>query len=489
MNKYNRKAYQEKAFAVYQGAYENYITTILNSRHGGGAGDALENIGHVKGQENTPTKADELNDYNKPVRNVLKRVASLLSVLYTQSPRRRSGQSKEVDEFLRSGISGLDVTLDEVNKRTWGVGDWFILPFWGDDKKVYLELIEPWLVDVETDRGVYKSATIPHDDDTFTRYYWDGKAERLNSKKEVESTFDTGLGCNPVVWFRLSPVAEPCDPWSVRSIWDLVEGTIDLGVLECYHKHNAYLRSFKVVGIEAADGQPVGDVSKIKIGNKQLVPFTLSSGELADPNDPFGGTVSKMEHDLAGTRGVSVVIYKNEYKSEGTYTYVFEEMRQHWKKAVKVFQGPERHLLRVCLAIAKKESSLKCDPEKFIYIDYVEPAINLESVKLSQDALEQGIALGIKSPVTYLLTTNTDIPDRKTAEKILQQNAEDRHMVNELQRDANAPSEPGNPGKTPEENGAMGGAMGGKSDDEKEEIRREETGANGPPVNSKPYRK
>ena len=468
----DRKKLQEKAFKIYNGDYTSYVSAIINKRH--------------ESQE-----AISINSYNSPTRNALRKCANIQSVLYDHPPRRSVYKHPELTAFFKNGIDSLDLVLDEVSGLTIGIGDFFVAPYFDkSSKKIYLDTIAPAGVDVKQSRGKVISITIPLENNTRCEWFADGTFETRNHKDEVVDKGDSELGVLPIAWFRLNP-ANRQDIWSIQQQEDLISGTILIGVEEAYLRRNSYLGSFKQK-VSTGGTTPVGEGNDIGVSPFTVLGRPIEAVDLADPANPFLNTIQKIEADLLKTRGISTLMIDGVASSDEVVT-VSAQLKSFWTKSIKIFSKPERDLLRICMSLSNHYLSTSYDLNTNIVIDYTEPGINEDTKSQSLDNLEKSIKLGVGSPVDYILTHCPDVQGPVEALEIVLTNIRTRAEVVVLMRKLNITSDIlGNEvyGQTltPAQNGAIGGAVGGKSDAEKEAIIKENSGGNGPLAVSQPYK-
>jgi len=136
-------------------------------------------------------------------------------------------------------------------------------------------------------------------------------------------------------------------------------------------------------------------------------------------------------------------------------------------------------LLRAVVALLAKA---KIVPESAIdtkwKIDYREPIPEEADPSKAYDILAKAIELGQDSPVEAILRNDRECVTREDAQKKLKQRAEDRLELKKLMIELNVSGDPAKTDdKTPQENGADGGALSAQL---REEAAGTYDGARGP---------
>ena len=449
---------QQAALAVWRHDYAAYVRSLLYYRF-------------------DDQTASLYVGFLNPVQNPLRRIARLLAVTYVV-PCYRTSKSDQVDQVLYKYAPDIDTALGEgeAGKHAWG--DAFIVPYWDDVmKRVRFHIYAPteWDVGYNADGSVNYYEHLDK-----VRYYTDGTISRVASSGPFGGAQEWGpreqlFRVCPVAWFRLNPYSDIS--WSINNVRDLIVGTIEIGLSECLNNLGEYYRSFRQPYLSGpSDGTaPKRAAAGMRMGPDTVLEKQIETAELADPTNPYYENIRKKISDLAATRGISDSVYFSQAKNIDSSAVFTPEIRKIWRDNVKYQAEPERQLLRAVVAIiAKYTKEIKdVESDREWFVDYREPNPEDSDSFRALEILDQGVRLGVDSQVDYLMRTNRELTTRALAEAKLKQNATDRAMVVELMRELNAPEEPGDEGKTPQENGRDGGNISA-------EMRGEYNGKSGP---------
>ena len=447
----DRLRLQKIAWDIYQNDYDSHILKRLTRRM-------------------SPETVEKYRTYIAPRHNVLKRVAEILAVVYRRPPRRYS-QPEDAKDYLKRYVPDLDLVLDEVSKLTFALTDVLVAPYYDDDEgMIKIDIVPPHLVyEVEYFRSTLKSVTIQQGR-LFVRYYADGTYVELEQTRgmelEVVNTGDTGLDMMPLVMFSLTPRSYR-KPWGIRDNNDLIEGTVEVGILEAYHGFTSYLRSFKLPTMSAAELEASGRATppELDVSPDTLVTYDLKALELADPADQFWQSITKQVEVLAASRDISPTIMFRRVSKVDEAAAASEELRNRWEAQVKVFRGAEGKLLNLIFRILQQEGIWRSDTPEW-RIDYMLPSPVLSDPQKNLDVLEKGIKLGVDSPAQFLLREQPDLRSEKEAWEVINKNIEDRARLVKEMRALNMPADPTQVGNDPRVNG----------------IQQDNQGYNGPPA-------
>lgn len=456
----NPRTLQKAAWAIYSGDYADLIREILRRRF-----ETLDGF-------------QEYARYINPKYNVLRRVAHVLAVVYRRPPRRYAVDAEGAEDALRDYVRDLDTVLEEVSRMVFALGDVVVMPYWDEyDRAIKFDVIPPhYVISAEYDKSSLRSITIDQDAGEVT-YYHDGTAE-IRAKRRIDGRkgrlldmVDTRLERLPVVVFSSGP-RDYKKPWGIAENADLINGTLEIGVLETYHARTSLYRSFRaptITATELLDATGAANPPDVRIGPSEIVPYNLQTVELADPADPFWDSIVKQIEALAAMRDISPTLILRKVAKLDEVRAASEELRNRWEAQVKIFRGHEGRLLDLIFAILRREGVWEKDLPEW-QIDYMLPHPTLSDPQKALDVLERGVKLGVDSPAQFLLRENPDIKDYDAAWTWIQRNIDDRAKLVEKMRELNMPAEPGAPGATPQENGAMG------------PVARDNAGCNGPPA-------
>ena len=449
----DRKVKQKMAWDIYQNDYYSHILRKIQTRM------------------NAETE-EKYRPNIAPRHNVLKRVAEILAVVYRRPPRRYS-QPEEAKDYLRNYVPDLDLVLDEISKLTFALGDVLVAPYFDDNSDIIrIDIIPPHLIhEIEYNRSALESLLIKQGQ-YFYRYYADGTYVKLVQGRkglEAKESGDTGLGMLPFVMFSLTPRSY-LKPWGIQDNNDLVEGTIEVGILETYHGFTSYLRSFRLPTMSAAELEASGKATppEIDVAPDTLITYDLKTLELADPADQFWQSITKQVEDLAASRDISPTIMFRRVSKVDEAAAASEELRNRWESQVKIFRGAEGRLLKLIFKILQMEDIWTGDIPEW-RIDYMLPSPVLSDPQKNLDVLEKGIKLGVDSPAQFLLREQPDLRSEKEAWEVINKNIEDRAKLVKEMRALNMPADPTQVGNDPSVNGGS-------------QIQQDNQGYNGPPA-------
>jgi hypothetical protein len=160
-------------------------------------------------------------------------------------------------------------------------------------------------------------------------------------------------------------------------------------------------------------------------------------------------------------------------RNEGDAGVFTPELRKIWSESTKYQLEPERDLMRaICAILSRYEQGVPV-VENDWRIDYREPTPDDAEPARAIEVLNKQVAACVGSAVDFILRNDREIVTRDEAEAKIKRNAEDRAMVVELMRELNAPADPADVGKTPQENGREGGEISAQ-------LRGKYDGAGGP---------
>jgi hypothetical protein len=448
---------QQIAWDIYRHDYQDYVVQTLRNR--------------LK-----PKTAEMYEPYCVPVQNPLVRIARLLSVSYTV-PCYRTSTEDEVDQAVRKHAPDIDAVMGETEVLKNTCADAFVVPYWDEAAgRVRSNLYPPHLWEVQYSQD---GSIEYYEHDRQVRYYVDGSIQRRveNARGgtewgEREALF---LAC-PVAWFRLRPYG--VETWSTYSIRDLIAGTIEIGVSEALNGLGEYYRSFKQVFLDdqLTDGQAKVVASSFEIAPDVLLRNRVNTVELSDPNNPHYDYIRKKISDLAATRGISSDMYYSRDAATFATVSISPELRKIWRETTKYQAEPERDYLRAVTAVLVKYAGVSPSAVDLEWsVDYREPTPEQADRNAGLDVLKKGIELGVDSPIDFILRNDRDVVTRAEALDQAERNAKDRYAIGMLMRQFNIPLDPTDPGKTPQENGALGGQISA-------EMRGKYDGANGPTI-------
>lgn len=400
--------------------------------------------------------------YVKPQRNVLKRIASLMAILYQRSPWRRTPENEKVESAVRSYCPDLNRILYEAEKMVWGIGDIFIMPYWDEvSHKVRYELIPPSDVQVEINRATVEYIEITTENQ-IKRYMSDGtySVQSKDTGKWVTQKSIVSAGMQ-IIWLSLTPPTQR-SPWSIGEIRDLIDATINVGVLEAYRNRGHYLRSQRVPYLKNPEqledlGKAAGEDNMLPVDQSIIVPGDISALSLADEDDKFLLSIHSEIQDATSSRGISYNNYTRNIKTTDEFSAISEELKLRWRQGKTLFQSAERDLLKVSVALIDHYTDLDLDPEEHWIIDYLEPLPSTDDPLVSLDVLQKSIEKGTDNVVSYILRNNPDIQNGKEALDIIDENIAIRSKMVERMRALNEPLDAtSDPGQDPEHNGAHG---------------------------------
>lgn len=437
---------QEKALAIYE---NNYVA------------DVRSRLALILTEENYSM----YYKYVAPERNVLKRITSIESVVYQRAPWRRC-EDADVIDAINEYASRLDRQLYEAEKLTYGLADIFVMPYWDEEKeRVDYDIITPDKVEVSVKRASvqYVEITLIRDGKkVYTRYYASGRTEESTDRtkwKRIRNIFETHK-ISPVVWISLKSPTE-AQPWSIGEIRDIINTTINVGVNETYRNRGQFLRAQRIPTLKnpadalEATGAAVGADNKIPLDMSNILKGDFGALSLSDENDKFLGSIQSDIADCAASRGISSATYNKTVATKDSLSAISEELKLRWRQSRTLFADPEKSLLKISLILINKYKKLSLNVDVKWTIEYLEPLPSIDDPRVALEVLIKGMTEGVDSPVAYLMRTNPDINTEKEALDYIDKNAEIRAKVVELMRELNAPAN-GDPGLTPEQNGARG---------------------------------
>ena len=354
-----RQRLQELAWDIYQGDYAKHVRLRLQSRV---TGETLSKYA----------------PYISPRHNILRRIAEVLAVVYRRPPRRYSKPKGAVDT-LRRFLPDFDLLLDRISKLTFALADVFVMPYWDDENsRIYLDIVPPHMIkSVEYYRSSIRSVTVSQEIGDVV-YYADGRFEivesALDGTRVVKESGDTGLGALPFARFSLEP-RDYLSPWGIYANSDLIEGTLEIGILEAYHGYTSYLRSFRLPTISADELERSGRATppEVEIGPDTILNYSIDPVELADPADQFWDSIVKQVEDLAASRDISPTIMFRKVQKLDEVKAASEELRNRWESQVKIFRGAEGALLDIIFALLRREGKWSGSNPSW-RIDYMLPS-------------------------------------------------------------------------------------------------------------------
>ena len=216
--------------------------------------------------------------------------------------------------------------------------------------------------------------------------------------------------------------------------------------------------------------------SSFEIAPDVLLKNRVNTVELSDPNNPHYDYIRKKISDLAATRGISSDMYYSRDAATFATVSISPELRKIWRETTKYQAEPERDYLRAVTAVLVKYADVPASAIDLEWsVDYREPTPEQADRNAGLDVLKKGIALGVDSPIDFILRNDRDVVTRSEALEQAERNAKDRYAIAMLMRQFNIPLDPTDQGKTPQENGALGGQISA-------EMRGDYDGANGPTI-------
>lgn len=464
----DRKAIQEAALKIFLHDHTDLIKGQIRARY-------------------TDAQVDKYAPYVNPTRNPLRRCAELQAVMYQRSPRITSPDNEQIALDIIDYTPDLYQTLAYAQKMAFAVGDLFIVPYWDPNaEKVRLDLLPPHITEVTMERSTVKSISFKKFAGNRTRnfsritegegyaYYQDrdAKGKLIGQAKpmEIEGVF-------PVVWVSVNPVHSICT-WSTSEIIDLVNGTIQVGELEAFHDSTNILKSFKQMYHEdtslADPGTGEGvETMQVDMGAQTVISGRIGAEYMADPDDPFLETIQRIEADLAATRGISSITYHQGQANKDEANTTTDELRQRWRKQVKVFEPYERQLYKVILAVLNSKAGKNYDLDSRINIDYFEPE-ELDDYGKALDNLTKEIALSISTPPKFLYKYNPGIRTTEEAEDVVQENVDWRDKWSRQMSAGNISKDPLKPSEDPTVNGAQGKGASGPQNPRSMQFQQEE---------------
>lgn len=441
---------------------------IYRHRHG----DLIQR--QLSGRYDAATVAKYWN-FIEPTRNPLRRISELMSVTYLRPPRLSTPDDPQAAVDIINYCPDLYVTLALVERITNAIGEIFVVPYWDKiQERVFLDLFPPHMVDVELRRCAVESVTIDGYNGEKTKRTWrysdDGKIQfkDTSENKRSKEAWQTSEFKNfPVVWVSLNP-SHSLEKWAVSEIVDLVNGTLQIGEVECFHNSTNMLKSFLqpyakdgealIAARETGESSDMG--AEVRIGYDAVLPAELGTIQLADPNDPFLATIQRFEADLAASRGISSQAYYQQAPGKDQSDTITEELRQRWRKTTKLFALYEREIHPILLELINTYANKSYDPKMRIDVDYFSPEeANDRSGAL--DTLKKGIELGVDNRVDFVFKDHPEILTREEAVAYCDENDAQREMWMERMAARNSPKDPTEPANDPAVNGAQGkGAAG-----------------------------
>ena len=391
----------------------------------------------------------EYYKYINPTRNPVKRIAEILSVTYLKAPRRyiKASNKAFVNNIIRNNIKNLNQILREVEKQINVIGDCYLRPYMNEkEDMVELEVIPAYLVKPAYDRSTLLSLRVYDEKGNSIIYYNDGTFEELNvSGKAIKERTQSKVDYLPIVHFAISPTDEK-HPTNISDNQDIYNATLQIGLLETYLSRVNYLRSFRQpkASTEEIAGATGTNQADLTISPSSVIPYDLDTVELASPSDEYLSGIRELEIDASGSRGISSDMYYKKINN-GSEDVITNELRQYWFKSIQTMRTGEQELLRLCVDLyllntGKAFKAFKFKPYDYI-IDYIEPIPELMNPLNAQKVLSNDIKLGTDNVVDYLLRTNPDIPDEKTALKLIEKNINMRAKMVEKMRELNMPAD------------------------------------------------
>jgi len=449
---------RKTAWDIYTNDHAGYLLTMLYARY-------------------SDKVAQMFEKFLDPVQNPLRRIARLQAVTYTTPVHRTSGNG-DLDRLVLRLAPGLDAALGEAEAAKFGCADSFLLAYWAAiSKRIRFKLIPSYQVEPKfTDTSEVEY----YEHNAAVRYYTDGRTSEKGAtgKKEWSDPVKSYPAC-PLVWFRANPQTD--EIWSIESVADLVYGTLEIGLSEMLNNYSEYLRSFKLLYLEQTTNtmDDTRAVASMDLDPESIAIRKLGTLELSDPKNPHYDNIRKKIEDLASTRGIS----GKTYFSTDPGIYASPELRKIWRESSKYQLEPEQQLLSAIVGIAAryvKDQTVPAMTGDWV-IDYHEPTPDDGDAKKELETLELAIRLGVDCQRDFLLRKNREIVTNEEADAKLDDIAESKARVNELNIERNQPADLKKTpdAMTPAENGAIGGQISA-------ELRGEYDGAEGPRITTNP---
>lgn len=445
-----------------------------------------------------PITQVEYSVFNFPKRNPLVRIAHINTVIFARSTYRAT-DNDELNADYHQYVEPPDIAFENAEYLHNAMGDCFLMPYYDEYEKIIrhdiikatqihkLEIIRSRIHALSLRYSVGAMAEIlgkwatelDPDDDCYVKYLYDG-TYYIYLDEDMEEQIhsgDTGYGELPIVWFSLGCKTQS-EPWGIRCIKDIIDGTVEVGWLEMLYNRTAYRRSYRQAMLDPTSQVAVaqGKLSKIQMSPSSVLPTSLKFEQTVDESSTYLDSIERQESYLAATRGISSQSYYRKYEKDFVQ-HISSETRQVWKKSLKHMITPERKYMKLLIKAMNKYCGCSYDPKIYWLIDHIEPIPELDNPIIAGDVLDMAIARGSDDVICDKIRQHPELITYENAKKQIQEHIDVRNMIIERQIERNKPTTEDTPQgeKTVGENGKDGGDSKAAGD----AITRSATGADG----------
>jgi len=396
-----------------------------------------------------PKTAKNIRKLPDTSQNIFKRVTHLISQVYTNGTTRKAilNDAGDTDERYDEIMADfpLDVIMADVNRYTNGLNETFALPVWRSGRIEY-DIITPDMVSIQQrDNDPTRMASLTYrisltntKGETETRWvYWDiygnhrifddkgaditsremeGNPDGVNPYKNPEIPGETII---PAVCFhRTLPIF---DFWGWTNGADLVDGTIECGVLLTYLNEVLKTNSFKQLILS---GVNIKDLPADLVFDTRF-PLMFQGGGTASVLDyatdprPIADVIKDKINALINAYGISGDLYRATNSASSGYALKLsrEELIARREEQVKVYKMYERELFEVTRVVNNYHAPKKISDKAEFSIDFNEMLFDSSPDEI-QKQWTFDISIGARSAVDYIRYLNPDMTEEEAMQKL-----------------------------------------------------------------------
>jgi hypothetical protein len=431
----NRIEEQERLYKILQGDFDHIIREQLNLRY------SIETL--FPGWENWITATI----------NPLRRVADILSLVYTKPPDRtafeygsdsENSNNKKKLEDLINRCSDFNRSLHFAEKLVHGPANPVIWPHIIsrsgkntfvkserarklNDLKIKLRVISSHLTEISpaadyqydiisywSDLGIWSCSIFEKDENKRKQYWYDVE------KDDVIPALDLAA---PV--FISESGYQGVDFWEYHNNIPLGSATINCAEKELFSEHVAYQKSFKQP-IDNSPNDPEAEIPEVQaIGPNRVLAGSLVFEDLVDKDLSFEEMLEKKAAIAARAKNVSTAVFfgeKNNYESAKTLQF---EKLQHFEQQLLIWQEVEKELfVNIINDLAIPFSMLPASSKDWtIATNFREPLTVLEPSKRIEIFKEKE-KLGATNIYQYIREENEQVNSDEKARALYKRNQE-----------------------------------------------------------------
>ncbi len=402
----------------------------------------------------------DLDKFIQPISNPLRKVANIKAKTYERPPIRRA-KNVELQKIFTNNAKRINAKLDYACKLLNATGNVCIWPVFMTKKDETLGGLVPAVLDLIV-VPAHKTFIIPNytdnkfdiicqyedyylisilDESSFIRENFITKASRRLPKYNVKFV---EIG-NPV-WVGF----QGCGFEKIRTVdhvRDLINGTIDVGIMEAMASKVTYLKSFKQM--VQTDEERI-KVDQLEASPNTIWPANIDTIDLADKDFGFENYIETKAISLAGNHGVSKIIYKGDFQSSDVWSSISEELLHHWEEQVELWHGVELELWENL-----QKMSLLYDGSDYyekVSIRFQSPFPSMRDPRTEWELHREKVKHGIESTIERMMMEHPDILTEEEAYVKWKENLEQYAQEVNLYRSLNISLY----GNDPATNGALG---------------------------------